>query len=217
MEYIYKRLQVIKDDSFLQIMIGFAIVFDGFHCYQFISSNFDYKPLLRLIMSGMLPMVIFFFGRKGLYWEFYVFANVIALYTTFQNYTAFVIITIFTMLNPKMKMPAIVLYVLEIVIIATLRDKTPVHIAIHFCNCMIMYYTLNYLLKPSVLKNKLELTTDETMIIEELLQGKQQKEIIGFSANTVTNKLKQARERNHIATTEELLQRYLTYKNKIVI
>lgn len=208
MNFIKKRLHVIKDDSFLQIMIVFAAIFDIFHSYQFIEADFDYRPLVRLIVSGSLPLTIFLFGRDGCYWTFYVFANILAMHTTFQNYTAFVILLITIVLNPKIKTFTFVLYFLEIIFIATVRDKTPVHIAIHIGNCMLLYYVLIFLFKPSFNQKKLELTTDETLILDELLDGKQQKEIQRFSANTVTNKLKQARERNHIATTDELLQRY---------
>lgn len=112
------------------------------------------------------------------------------------------------MLTPKMKYPALILYAIDIIVVATLRDKTPVHLAIHFGNCVLIFYAMNFLLKPSISSKKLELTSDEIYILDEMLQGKQQKEIQNFSANTVTNKLRSARERNNIATTDELLQKY---------
>ncbi len=73
---------------------------------------------------------------------------------------------------------------------------------------MLIYYSLKFLIKPSLLKRKLDLTVDETSILEELSNGKQQKEIEQFSQNTVSRKLKKARERNGVATTDELIKRF---------
>lgn len=54
----------------------------------------------------------------------------------------------------------------------------------------------------------LNLTLDEIYILEELAKGKQQKEIRKFSKNTVTKKLKQARIRNKLTSTAELMLMY---------
>ena len=208
MNYFKKRLQIILNDSYLSITCIISFICIGLHAYQFIDSNFDYRPLVRLIFSCGFPLVVFFSGRTGSYWYWWIYANILGINTTFQNYTAFVIICIFISLVPKMKFPSLILYACEIVFVATVRDKTPVHIAIHICNCICIYYAIKYLLKPTVNKKKLDLTYDEVIILDELLKGKQQKEIEQFSQNTVTNKLKQARERNGIATTDELLKKY---------
>lgn len=57
----------------------------------------------------------------------------------------------------------------------------------------------------------LHLTPDEEYILSELMQGKQQKEIAKWNKNTVSKKLKQARERNNILSNAELL---LLYREK---
>lgn len=58
----------------------------------------------------------------------------------------------------------------------------------------------------------LQLTEDEEFILDELSQGKQQKEIRRWNKNTVSKKLKQARERNNILSNAELL---LVYREKM--
>ena len=58
--------------------------------------------------------------------------------------------------------------------------------------------------KPSTLN----LTDDERKILDELLAGKMQKEIDLFSPQTITAKIKSARERNLCDTTPELLTMY---------
>ena len=55
---------------------------------------------------------------------------------------------------------------------------------------------------------KLNLKDDEKKILTELKSGKLQKEIEGFSEQTITAKLKNARERNMCETTSELLAKY---------
>ena len=56
--------------------------------------------------------------------------------------------------------------------------------------------------------DRLNLTDDEKAILKELLAGKKQKEIELFSQPTITAKLKNARERNMVETTPELLAKF---------
>jgi hypothetical protein len=56
----------------------------------------------------------------------------------------------------------------------------------------------------------LKLTDDERKILDEMLDGKMQKEIEIFSAQTISAKVKAARERNLCETTAELLSMYTT-------
>jgi len=208
MGFIRKKLQVIKNDSFLllSLKIDFALIF--LHLYQFYDSGFLIQPEIRLIFCLIFPVVAILFERLGIYIFFYIYSNYLALTMNFQNYTAFIIIVIITMMIPKMKYFCLITYSIDVIIVATIHDKTPVHIAIHVLNCIMLYYAINFLLKPTVHIKKLDLTCDEIIIIEELLKGKQQKEIEQFSQNTVTNKLKNARNRNNIPSTDELMQKY---------
>ena len=52
-------------------------------------------------------------------------------------------------------------------------------------------------------------------ILKELAKGKQQKEIDFFNKNTVTKKIRQAKERNRCLTNEELLLKYIKYSNNL--
>ena len=203
-----RHFKNILDDTYLSITCIIALICIALHTYQFIDSHYQIEPLVRLVFSVGFPIVIFFAGRIGSYWYWWLYANILALNTTFQNYTAFVIIVIFISLVPKAKWISLVLYALEIFFVATVRDKSPVHILIHICNCICIYMAIIFLLKPTVNKRKLDLTLDEEFILKELLDGKSQKEIDKWSQNTITNKLKSARERNDIATTDELLNEY---------
>lgn len=54
----------------------------------------------------------------------------------------------------------------------------------------------------------LSLTEDEENILSQLITGKQQKEIKEWNKNTVSKKLKQARERNGLLSNAELILMY---------
>lgn len=206
MSFIKRHFTNIFNDKYLTISFLLSFIFVGLHIYQFIDSDFRIEPIIHAIISSNLPFVIFFGGKIATYWYWWICANLLAINTTFQNYTSFVVICIFISLVPKMKIPSLILYAIEIFFVATARDKTPVHIAIHICNCLSIYCGIYFLLRPTV-KN-LKLTNDEIYILNELIKGKQQKEIDIFSPNTVTNKLKQAKKRNKIESTDELIKKY---------
>ena len=60
--------------------------------------------------------------------------------------------------------------------------------------------------------DKLNLTDSERQILDLKLQGKQQKEIDLYSQQTISAKMKSARERNLCETTEELMAKYAKEK-----
>ena len=104
------------------------------------------------------------------------------------------------------------------------------------CNCIVFYFCLRcffnkrricfslfnsynkkrlvfgnyiYVLNNRFERKKLILYEDEIKILEQLRSGKMyQKEVEGFSENTVYRKLKAARERNGNITKDELLELY---------
>ena len=58
-------------------------------------------------------------------------------------------------------------------------------------------------------RKKLVLFEDEKMILDQLCEGKvYQKEVEGFSENTIYRKLKAARERNGNISRDELVEKY---------
>lgn len=210
MNYIKNRFYNLKNDKILLFSIIFNLMLFGLHHYQWMDSG-SYKPLVRMIFCLLYPLIIFFLGRNGFYYYFFVYGNFLALTCTFQNYTAFVILTIFTIYKPKMKYTTLILYVLDIIVISTLREKTPIHLAIHFINCIFVYFALT---RTLVVKyKKLDLLPDEIRILEKLAAGCAQKEIEFFSPNTVCNKLKAARIRNNFNSNDDLILAFINEKN----
>ena len=109
--------------------------------------------------------------------------------------------------NPKMKKVAPFVYLVNVFIAFTLKRLGIVPFVIH-CIYIFMFQTkLQYVFKVNK-PNKLNLTDDERKILDELKAGKMQKEIDLFSQQTISAKIKSARERNLCETTNELLTQY---------
>ena len=73
--------------------------------------------------------------------------------------------------------------------------------------------SLDFVLSDKFRRKKLVLYEDERMILDQLCEGKvYQKEVEGFSENTVYRKLKAARERNGNVTREQLVDAYRNEK-----
>lgn len=102
------------------------------------------------------------------------------------------------------------LYCIDIFIVATLHDKDPIYVYIHFLVAAAFAFAF-YVKNKSM--RKLSLLPDEEKILDQLLEGKAQKNIDGFSENTVSKKLKNARLRNGIPDNKELLILYSKHKD----
>ena len=109
--------------------------------------------------------------------------------------------------NPKLKKVAPWIYLVNVVISFSLKRLDIVAFLIHIVYIFMFQIKMNYVFainKP----DKLNLTDDEKAILSELAKGKLQKEIGLFSEQTITHKLKNARERNMCNSTAELLSKY---------
>ena len=109
--------------------------------------------------------------------------------------------------NPRIKKVAPFIYLLNVFISFTLKRLGIIPFVIH-CTYIFMFQTkLQYVFKVNK-PNKLNLTEDEKKILDELAKGKIQKEIDLFSQQTISQKIKNARERNLCENTPELVEKY---------
>ena len=109
--------------------------------------------------------------------------------------------------NPKLKKVAPWIYLANVVISFSLKRLDIVAFLIHIIYVFMFQIKMNYVFainKPTVLN----LTDDEKAILSELAKGKLQKEIDLFSEQTITHKLKNARERNMCNSTGELVEKF---------
>lgn len=184
--------------------------------------TWNYFSYFTLISRIIFPLIVFFFGNKGMWIFYYVTAIVRTLDISFDDFTALTAFCIlFLFIKPKykwLKFVTVISYLISVFCVAALHHKQPYHLFAHFIGCCILsitVYKLFYIEDNRIRSHKsnLHLTHDEVLIIEELLKGKQQKEIEMFSQNTVCTKLKQARNRNGLKTTDELLMLYRSGDN----
>ncbi|MBR6081248.1 MAG: hypothetical protein IKP60_13985 [Treponema sp.] len=134
---------------------------------------------------------------------------------TFYNYGSIFLILVSIGAYPKIQKTAVIVYLVNVAISFSFQHLLVFSAAIHVVYIILFWLCTKYVFKVNS-PEKLNLTDDEKKILKELLDGKMQKEIDLFSPQTVTAKLKNARERNMVETTPELLSKYAAENNKSV-
>ncbi|MCQ2086672.1 MAG: hypothetical protein MJZ37_01150 [Bacilli bacterium] len=212
------------------------------HWVQYFRSG-QVQAEIRGICSFVALIVTLFSGKK--HWNplLFIWAMAILYWNRFHNYTSFIMILVAIWINPKTKLPYLLIYSLGVLISSILYKDTVTHIVIHALGCSFFYsifaatyHILNYFKKiirflhadvkklreenrilkerlqeiEKAKKPKLDLTPDEATIISELCAGKEIKELLFWSPNTIYTRLREARERNGCINNDELKSRYIT-------
>ena len=197
----------LKNDRYLLMILLLHLFLAVCHfCHSYLS-NISYHGDLRFTGCLLIALLILFFGRKGMAFGFTIYACSLIYVNTFYNYGSIFLLLISFGAYPKMKTPSVILYAINVVISFSLQRLLAFSVAIHFVYLILFWVCTRYVYKVNASK-KLTLTDDEKNILEELLKGKMQKEIDLFSQQTITAKIKNARERNMCETTAELLAIY---------
>ena len=113
--------------------------------------------------------------------------------------------------NPKIRKAAPWIYILNVIISYKLKNLDIIAFCIHCVYTVMFGIKINYVFIPNK-PEVLNLTEDEKIILNELANGKLQKQIEGYHQNTVTKYLRNAMERNMCKTKTELLQKYMAMK-----
>lgn len=133
----------------------------------------------------------------------------------FNNFSALFIICIVIMIHPKIERIALILYFCAVCISFALTDEQLYHFFIHIARSLWFLGIVTFVLDNKFERKKLILYEDEIKILEQLCGGiMYQKEVTGYSENTVYRKLKAARERNGNITREQLIELYRRQKEK---
>ena len=136
-----------------------------------------------------------------------IYACVLVYINNFYNYATIFFMLVAIGADPKLKKVAPLVYLLNVFIAYTMKRLGITPFSIHLVYCLMFFTKIGYIFtvnKPS----KLNLTDDERKILDLKLQGKMQKEIGLYSQQTISAKIKNARERNMCETTEELVSKY---------
>ena len=185
------------------------------HCWQFYNSGWMIEPLIRIVFYVVYIIVVMIAGRKAIPFLFLVLALVLVQFMSFTNYTCFIVCCLFCAVYDKAKWPIFIVYVLDVLIVCYRHDKTEVHIIIHFMNCAFILFSTKIIFNRLFDKlhkkhvKKLLLDPVDRYILNELANGKKQKEIQHYSENTISKRLKKMRERNFCFTNQELILWYL--------
>lgn len=211
MTYIFKKLiqkyQLLINDKHLLHIFLLHLLLIALHFYEYKTSSIEYYWYLRAGGCGLISFFIFLFGRKGLAYGLLIFSCSLVYVNNFYNYATIFFMLIAIGANPKLKNIAPWVYLVNVVVSFSLKRLDIVAFLIHIVYVFMFQIKMNYVFainKPTALN----LTDDEKAILSELAKGKLQKEIDLFSEQTITHKLKNARERNMCNSTAELLSKY---------
>lgn len=206
-------MRTFKTDKvqYLSVICGLLLL--GFHIYEYIIDGYQLESLIRCTFWIVYPFAVFIAGRKGIVWSFLIYAYVLAQFITYTNYSSFIIILLFILLNPKSKWHALSVYTVDVIIVCIRHDRTAAHLVIHLLGCVFIYSAAILIyaqVRKSIIEEKpLVLDESEKYILSQLAAGAKQKEIEGYSENTVSKKLKKCRKYNNCSTNSELIMKFL--------
>ena len=212
-KWLRNRIELLKNDKQLALIMLLHIVLIGLHVYEWQVGDIEYYWYLRAGGCGVIALFIFLFGRKGLAWSLVIFACTLVYINNFYNYATIFFMLVAMGANPKLRKVAPWIYLVNVFVAYTMKRLGITPFMIHLIYCVMFYTKMNYVFaihKPE----KLNLTVSERQILDLKLQGKQQKEIDLYSQQTISAKMKSARERNLCETTEELMAKYAKEKEQ---
>lgn len=215
MKWLRNRIELLKNDTELLKICLLHLLLIALHVYENIIGNIEYHWYLRAGGCGLIALGIFCFGRKGLAYGLLAYSCVLVYINSFYNYATIFFMLIAIGAHPKLRKVAPWVYFVNVVISYTLKRLGIIPFLIHITYIAMFSIKTKYIFavnKPS----KLNLTDDERLILNELLEGKMQKEIELYSQQTITAKIKNARERNMCDTTSTLLAKYAMEQGKEV-
>lgn len=210
-KWFRNRIELLKNDKKLALIMLLHLVLIALHVYENYVGDIEYYWYLRAGGCGLISLGIFFFGRKGLAWALMIYACVLVYINNFYNYATIFFMLVAMGADPKLKKVAPLIYIINVFIAFTLKRLGITPFSIHVVYCLMFYTKIGYVFaihKPETLN----LTQDEKLILDELAKGKMQKEIDLYSQQTISGKLKNARERNLIETTPDLIIKYKEQK-----
>ena len=202
-----QRYLLLVNDKFLLIIFLLHLLVIICHVSQNYLSDIQYHWYLRAGGCGIIAFLIFLGGRKGLSYGLTVYACALIYINTFYNYGSIFFILVAMGANPKRQIPIAVVFLINVIISFSLKHLIVISFIIQLTYAVLFYLCMKYVFKIHT-PETLNLTEDEKKILQELAKGKLQKEIDLFSEQTITHKMKNARERNMCNSTAELVEKF---------
>ena len=180
-----------------------------------ISEGFNTGIIIVISMNLIYIPLVFIFKRQGFSGFYLIYAIILVFLISFEetklfnNYTALFMVCIVMMIQPKLEFFIYIVYFVSVCIAFTLNGENLIHFFIHIIRSLWFISIVSYVLNNRFERKKLILFDDEKKILDQLCEGKiYQKEVEGFSENTIYRKLKAARERNGNITRDQLVELY---------
>lgn len=207
-------------DNFVIFTSGLSVILCALYVWKaFLSKNFFWGSWIVPAVNLLYVILAFFLNRKAFVWFYLLYSVVLVFLIAFEetclfnNFTALFMLCIVIMMKPSIKYAAISLYFAVVSIAFLINEESIVHFLIHIDRSVWFLGSIFFVLNSHFEPKKLILFEDEEKILEQLCSGKiYQKEVEGFSENTVYRKLKAARERNGNLTREQLIELYKKQK-----
>lgn len=186
------------------LSLGLSLLFA---VHLFLVDKSSMRCVVNFLYFLSLTLGSFFFGRNAFYILTNIFALVLLFVTDFSCFVSIWLVLLASHIKHDKEKIWLCFYIVCATISFTIQKAEVLHIIIHFLICL-FFLVSHYFLCDNKHIEKLVLTFDEKKILDELAQGKQQKEITFFCQNTITNKLRAAKDRNNIKDSHELIRRY---------
>lgn len=195
----------------------FTGVLSGILCALYVwkgfSEGFFIGTWIVALMNFLYIPAAAIFRRKCFSYFYLIYAVILVFMIAFEktflfnNYTALFLVCIVIMIKPQVRFVAISLYIAAICVAFSINGESVFHFLIHLTRTIWFFGTVFFVTENNFERKKLILYEDEIKILLQLCDGKiYQKEVEGFSENTVYRKLKAARERNGNLTREQLVE-----------
>lgn len=209
----FKKIFIDKQMAYIFIA---AICFTICHVYMFIDSGYMIEPLIRICYCGLFFVMALIFGRKWMPLQFLVIAFSVMYFNRWYNPISFLLVAAVALKYPKWKIVLFVVYGIAVIICLAISNRNWAHGFLHYGYCAGVYLICVDIRREFRSKEVLILTESEKEILEQLKNRKLKKEITGYSKNTVTQKIKDAMERNNCSTEGELMCKFKEIETKLI-
>lgn len=210
-----KKTEKSKNDFFIIFTIIISALLALLYTWKSYKEGFILIGCVIITLNILYIPFALIFKKDGFHWFYLIYSAVLLLAAAFENtylynnYTALFIVCLVIMIQPKIRLPAIMFYFALASVLFAMNEESIYHYFIHIVRSIWYVGIVEYILNDKFRRKKLVLYEDERMILDQMCEGKvYQKEVEGFSENTIYRKLKAARERNGNLTRDQLVEEY---------
>ncbi len=205
---------------FILVSCMLAVIIAGLYAVKGCQDGFLCGTWIIIALNVLWVPCVLLFKKNCFPWFYLCYALVLVFLTAFEktflfnNFTPLFLFCIVIGVQPSLTEAALALYAAAVSVAFILNDEPALYLVIHLVRAAWFVLCVLYVidqrdLRRNVAEHKLVLYEDERKILSQLAAGTvYQKEIEGYSENTIYRKLKAARERNGCSTRDELVERF---------